>query len=84
MVDPIMYQKDGYVVLETNQPEQLLTEKELLEKLEAIIALAEDLPSDIVNIPSLAEKAKYLLDNYCEFNLDDDNYLQWYVVRWEK
>lgn len=84
MVDSIMYQEDGYVVLETNQPEQLLTEKELLDKLETIIANSDDLPSDIVNIPSLSAKAKYLLDNYCEFNLDDDNYLQWYVVRWEK
>lgn len=84
MVDSIMYQQDGYVVLETNQPEQLLTEKELLEKLETIIANAQDLPAKIAKIPSLSAKAKYLLDNYCEWNLDDDNHLQWYVVRWEK
>jgi hypothetical protein len=84
MVDSIMYQEDGYVLLATNQPEQLLTENELLDKLEAIIASTDDLPSDIANIASLSAKAKYLLDNYCEFNLDDDNYLQWYVVRWKK
>jgi len=84
MVDSIMYQEDGYVVLETNQPEQLLTQEELLAKLEQILANCDDLPSDMMNIPSLSAKAQYLLDNYCEFNLDDDNYLQWYVVRWEK
>ncbi|WPF89386.1 chlororespiratory reduction protein 7 [Cyanobacterium aponinum AL20118] len=84
MVDSIMYQEDGYVVLEPNQPEQLLTEMELLQKLEQVIESCQDIPSDINSIDSLSEKAKYLLENYCEFNIDDDNSLQWYVVRWEK
>jgi hypothetical protein len=84
MVDSIMYQQDGYVVLETNQPEQLLTELELLNKLENILTSVTEIPQDVSKFNSKAEQAKYLLENYCEFNLDENHYLQWYVVRWEK
>lgn len=84
MADSIMYQEDGYVVLETNQPEELMTESELLKKIEAVLASQSDLPRDIAKFATIQAQAKYLLHNYCEFNADDDNYLQWYVVRWEK
>ncbi|MBF2056558.1 MAG: chlororespiratory reduction protein 7 [Cyanobacterium sp. T60_A2020_053] len=84
MADSIMYQEDGYVVLETNQPEQLLTKKELSTKLKNILKLATDLPRDVQKYPTIEAQADYLLDNYCEFNLDENSYLQWYVVRWEK
>lgn len=84
MADSIMYQEDGYVVLETNQPEELMTESELLKKIEAVLANQSDLPRDIAKFETTQAQAKYLLHNYCEFNADDDNYLQWYVVRWEK
>ena len=83
MVDSIMYQEDGYVVLESNKPEELMTESELLIKLEQVLQEATELPSDIAEYTTITEQAQYLLENYCEFNLDD-NYLQWYVVRWEK
>ena len=33
MSNSIMYQEDGFVVLEPDQPEQILTSQELLEKL---------------------------------------------------
>ena len=85
MPDSIMYQQDGYVVLETGQPEQLMTEEELLAKLKQVLTLlGEDLPSDVQKITSLESQAKYLLDNYCELDVGEGGYLQWYVVRWEK
>ena len=84
MVDSIMYQEDGYVVLASNQPEELMTKEELLQKLETIVQQAETLPTDVSKYHNAIEQAQYLLENYCEFNLDDDNYLQWYVVRWQK
>ncbi len=84
MADSIMYQQDGYVVLETNKPEELLTESELLDKLQKIINSRSEIPEDVAKFASKEEQAKYLLDNYCEFNVDENNYLQWYVVRWEK
>lgn len=84
MADSIMYQEDGYVVLETNQPEELMTESELLKKIETVLTNQLDLPRDIAKFNTRQAQAKYLLHNYCEFNADDNNYLQWYVVRWEK
>ena len=84
MVDSIMYQEDGYVVLASNQPEELMTKSELLSKLEIILPQLNDLPTDISRITSVSKQANYLLDNYCELTTNDDEYLQWYVVRWEK
>ena len=85
MPDSIMYQEDAYVVLETNQPEQYFTAEELLEKLKGILQThQEELPRDLQNIPSIEKQAKHLRDTYCEFNLDPQQYLQWYVVRMEK
>ncbi len=84
MPDSIMYQQDGYVVLETNKPEELLTESELLDKLEQILHSLAEIPQDLQKFTSKETQAKYLLENYCEFNVDENNYLQWYVVRWEK
>ena len=83
MVDSIMYQEDGYVVLESNQPERLMTESELLAKLEKVLQQVTEIPSDVAKYNNVEEQAQYMLENYCEFNMDD-NYLQWYVVRWEK
>ena len=84
MVDSIMYQEDGYVVLASNQPEELLTKSELLTRLEQILPQVSNLSPDITRITSITEQANYVLDNYCELNTNDDDYLQWYIVRWEK
>jgi len=84
MADSIMYQEDGYVVLETNKPEELMTRTDLLNKLSKLLERQRDLPRDVAKYDSLEQKAEYLLDNYCEWNVDENNYLQWYVVRWEK
>lgn len=85
MVDSMMYQEDGYVFLESNQPEQLLTELELLNKLENILTNSTtDIPKDVAQFESKTKQAQYLLENYCEFEVDENKYLQWYVVRWEK
>lgn len=84
MVDPIMYQEDGYVVLETNRGEELLTESELLARLEGIVESLSPLPEDVAKFPTVREKAVYLLHNYCQLSLDENHYIQWYVVRWQK
>lgn len=83
MSSSIMYQEDGYVVLETNKPEQLMTEEELLIKLAGILkTYTDNLPSDFPKIALIEEQAKYLLENYCEFDVGEGQYLQWYVTRW--
>jgi hypothetical protein len=79
-----MYQEDAYVVLEPNQPEQLLTATELLEKLKAVLSQQEALPSELQRFPDLETQAKHLMETACEFTVEPGQYLQWYVVRLEK
>ena len=85
MPDSIMFQEDAFVVLETNQPEQLLTPTELLEKLKAVLATRQDdLPRDLQRFTSVEEQAQYLMATSCELDVGSGQYLQWYVVRLEK
>ncbi|WP_017653530.1 chlororespiratory reduction protein 7 [Fortiea contorta] len=86
MPDPLMYQQDNFVVLETNQPEQFMTAFELLEKLK--IALQKlsfsELPPDLQKFATVEAQAKYLIDTSCELDIGPGQYLQWYAVRLEK
>lgn len=86
MPDPLMYQQDDFVVLETNQPEQFLTATELLSKLKEVLQTIdfEDLPPDLRSLDSLEARVKYLIDTSCELDLGPGKYLQWYAVRLEK
>lgn len=85
MPNPLMYREDHFVVLETNQPEQILTTAEMLEKLRSVLAQRQDdLPSDLQSFSTVEEQAKYLLDTVCELDVGPGQYLQWYVVRLEK
>ncbi|MBD2409298.1 hypothetical protein FACHB389_14785 [Nostoc calcicola FACHB-389] len=86
MPDPLMYQQDNFVVLETNQPEQFLTPSELLEKLKATLQQLkiQDLPPDLQKFDAVETQAQYLLDTSCELDIGPGQYLQWYAVRLEK
>ncbi len=85
MPDPIMYQEDAYVLLETNQPEQILTPEELQAKLEAVLAdRQDDLPLDLQPIADRVAQAKYLMETACELDMGPGQFLQWYAVRLEK
>ncbi len=85
MSDPLMYQEDHFVVLETNQPEQFLTREEMLEKLELILSDRQnDLPRDLQKFASPTDQAKYLLDTGCDLDIGPGQFLQWYAVRLEK
>ena len=85
MPNPLMYQQDAFVVLEPNQPEQFLTDVELLEKLKGILAQRqEDLPRDLQKFTSIQSQAQYLLETSCELDVGRGTYLQWYAIRLEK
>ena len=85
MTDSLMYNNDAFVVLETNQPEQFLTEAELLEKLAAILAQRqEDLPRGLQRFATPAEQARHLVDTACDLDVGPGEFLQWYAVRLEK
>ncbi|MBW4466870.1 MAG: chlororespiratory reduction protein 7 [Pegethrix bostrychoides GSE-TBD4-15B] len=85
MSNSIMYQEDAYVVLEPNQPEQILSAAELLEKLQGVLASRQtDLPLDLHRYDDLSQQAQYLMETACEFDVGPGLYLQWFVVRLEK
>ncbi|MGK7931677.1 MAG: chlororespiratory reduction protein 7 [Microcystaceae cyanobacterium] len=85
MPDSIMYQGDSFVLLETDKAEELLTPEEMLEKLLKILpSQLDSLPKDVQKFTSLVEKATYVRDNYCELDMGEGKYLEWYVVRLEK
>jgi Protein CHLORORESPIRATORY REDUCTION 7 len=80
-----LYSEDHFVVLETNQQEQILTAAELLEKLQNLLATRQtELPRDLQSFTSVEEQARYLLDTACDFDLAPGEYLQWYAIRLEK
>lgn len=85
MPDPIMYQEDAYVVLETNQPEQFMEAAELKTKLASLLQQSEVIiPRELEQFESPELQAQHLLNNYFELDIGADRYLQWYVVRLEK
>ncbi len=85
MSNSLMYSEDHFVVLEANQPEEILTRAELLAKLESVLSERQDnLPRDLQKFSTLSQQAQSLLDTCCEFDLSPGQYLQWYAVRLEK
>jgi hypothetical protein len=85
MPDPIMYQEDGYVVLESDQPEQFMNAAELKTKLANLLQQSDVvIPRELEKFTSPELQAQHLLDNYFELDVSADQYLQWYVVRLEK
>ena len=85
MADPIMYQEDGYVVLEADCSEQFMTVEELQTKLEELLASPQvEIPRELTKFDSISDRASYLRDNYFELDIGENKFLQWYVVRLEK
>ncbi|MGP0128798.1 MAG: chlororespiratory reduction protein 7 [cyanobacterium endosymbiont of Rhopalodia musculus] len=85
MVDSILYQENVFIVLEANELEQIFTPQELLEKLKKILLIRQDdLPRELKKLTSIDEQAEYLKNNFCELEMEPDNYLQWYAIRLEK
>lgn len=85
MASSIMYEENYFVVLQTDQPEEILTNQELLEKLQKVLqASSGNLPKELLKFNTLEEQALFLRDNFCEWNAEPGEYLQWYVTRIEK
>ncbi|MDJ0510775.1 MAG: chlororespiratory reduction protein 7 [Crocosphaera sp.] len=85
MPDSIMYQEDGFIVLEPDKTEQILTSEELLEKLTNILSTRQnDLPRELQKFTTVETQAQYLMENFCDLDMGADSYLQWYVIRLEK
>jgi hypothetical protein len=77
--------EDYYVLLEPNQPEQILAAAELLDRLKAVLSDRQNnLPRDVQQYPELEEQARYLMETTCELDMNPGKYLQWYAIRLEK
>jgi hypothetical protein len=80
-----MYDEEYFVVLETNQPEQIIRVDELREKLRSILSTRQDnLPADLQKFPAIEDQLQSLIDTSCEIDMAPGEYLQWYAVRLEK
>ena len=85
MVDLRLYDTDSFVLLESHQPEQIVTPDELRDRLQSVLQeFADDIPADVQAYGTIAEQAEYLMENLCELNLGPDRYFQWFAVRLEK
>lgn len=86
MADAMLYQENDYfVVLETNQPEVILSVEELHEKLTGVVeSLGDRLPQDLQRLATTTDRVQSLIDQACELDLGPDQFLQWYAVRLEK
>ncbi|TAD78557.1 MAG: chlororespiratory reduction protein 7 [Oscillatoriales cyanobacterium] len=86
MADAMLYQENGYfVVLETNQPEVILSVEELRDKLTGVVeSLGDRLPQDLQRLDTTTDRVQSLIDQACELDLGPDAFLQWYAVRLEK
>jgi capsule polysaccharide export protein KpsE/RkpR len=85
MPDSIMYQEDGFIVLESDQSEQFLSPEELKNKLKQIFqSEGFELPRELNKFDSIDSQVEYLMNNYFELDLGAGQYLQWYVIRLEK
>ncbi|MBW4440534.1 MAG: chlororespiratory reduction protein 7 [Plectolyngbya sp. WJT66-NPBG17] len=80
-----LYDEEHFVVLETNQPESILSAAELSEKLRSILATRQEvLPPDVKQAGAIDAQIRYLLDTTCELDMAPGEYLQWYAIRLEK
>lgn len=85
MPDSIMYQEDGFIVLEPDRNEQFLSSEELKNKLKQIFqSEGFELPRELNKFDSVDSQVEYLMNNYFELDLGAGQYLQWYVIRLEK
>lgn len=82
--DRALYSEEHYVVLETDQPETLLTRNELRDKLRLLFQKEPDLIPEDVRLLTPENQVQSLLDTVCELKLDPGQYLQWYATRLEK
>jgi len=83
MSDPLIRERDHYVVLEPGRAEQLLSEADTLEWLAGRIAVLAELPPDLQALSDAAGRARRLLDTACELELEPGVTVQWFAIRLE-
>jgi hypothetical protein len=80
-----LHQEDYYVILQPDLPEEILTKEELVEKLSNLLKnFPDSAPGELAKLSDLGERALFLRDNYCQWDIAQGEYLQWYAIRLEK
>jgi len=83
MSDPLIRERDHYVVLEPGRPEQLLSAAETQRWLEGQLQRLPAPPADLDDLPDAAARAARLLDTACELALEPGLSVQWFAIRLE-
>ncbi|MFM7313990.1 MAG: chlororespiratory reduction protein 7 [Cyanobium sp.] len=83
MSDPLIRERDHYVVLEPGRPEQLLSAAETLLWLEARLGALGAVPADLQPLADSGARAQRLLETACELELEPGVVVQWFAVRLE-
>jgi hypothetical protein len=86
MPSSMMYYEDTYVVLPPNMQEQFVTQPELEQLLQGLLAdiQHQDLPTDLQNLTTVNEQVQRLIKTACDLDCGDRGIWQWYVVRLDK
>ena len=83
MSDPLIRERDHYVVLEPGQPEQLLSAAETASWLVVQLGRLADIPDDLQSLPDAAARASRLLETACELEIEPGVTVQWFAIRLE-
>lgn len=85
MTDSIMYAAEMYVFLTPDAVETFMTPPELVARLQDVLANHEGaLPRELQKFESNAARAKFMMENHCDFEVSPGESVQWYAVRLEK
>jgi len=85
MTDSMMYAEEMYVFLTPDAVETFMTPPELVAKLQDILENHDgSMPRELQSLGSHAERANFLLENHCDFEVSPGESVQWYAIRLEK
>ncbi|MFM7653719.1 MAG: chlororespiratory reduction protein 7 [Vulcanococcus sp.] len=83
MSDPLIRERDHYVVLEPGRPEQLLSAAETQLWLETQLAGLPEVPADLRPLADQPARAARLLETACELEREPGVVVQWFAIRLE-
>ena len=83
MSDPLIRERDHYVVLEPGRPEQLLSAAETLRWLETKLGGLAEVSADLQPLADATARAERLLETACALEIGPGCTIQWFAVRLE-
>ena len=85
MTDSMMYAEEMYVFLTPDAVETFMTPPELVAKLQEVLASYEGpMPRELQKFDSAEARARFMVENHCDFEVTPGESVQWYAVRLEK